>query len=50
MLRLRHKALNTKDNLLPTKVVRPLKLFFSVSKNHWELSCVQLKTSCTLQV
>lgn len=30
MLRLRHKALNIRDNLLPTRVVRPLKLFFSL--------------------
>lgn len=52
MLRLRHKAIsasNVKSALL-LKVKRPLKLFFLfVSKKHWELSCMQLKTSCTLQ-
>lgn len=52
MLRLRPKAIsasNVKATLLG-KVIRPLKLLFSVSKKHWELSCMQLKTSCTLQV
>lgn len=52
MLRLRPKAISA-SNVKAThlgKVIRPLKLLFSVSKKHWELSCMQLKTSCTLQV
>lgn len=53
MLRLRPKAIsasNVKATLLPTKVIRPLKLLVFVSEKHWELFCMQLKTSCTLQV
>lgn len=54
MLRLRPKATSAskvKATLLPTEVMRPLKLFllFQKSISFGELFCVQLKTSCAPQ-